>query len=309
MILLSKIFKNGTIFHFFLLANIFISCNLFAMDDLKPIEIEDPEIEDRPKEFSSPLDPVEPKDSKDIGFFFGLGGNSLDGLIITDCYCDFTEGFAAGYNFGVLYEQAFTKVLRWGAALEFNSLNVTSSYFERESVEIESELTDESEILPLTFEESAEASIFVASLKPYIKYSPWKFAFLRASFGVGIPLSSSVLHTKTLTDKTARLNSGLLVNVKLADLDEVAQGAIKIEGETATIQDGELPDVQTPLMCLSPALGFNIPFSQTVAFSPVFEYNIPLGPISSANGAELSVLSWRIIAELRIALFTNELQH
>ena len=245
---------------------------------------------------SSPIKPYsDPNALKEIGVFVGLGQNFQSGEMYVKCEdCDFSGGAKFGYTFGLLYEHELFRRFSLGISATYNYLGLTSGFQEIEPTQVEyisngNTLTENANI---RFSHSIEIDLHNFAVAPYLKWTPFDFMFIRTGFAIGTNFSTNLLHTKTLGQKTVRLSNGELEAITNKKLDE-------------TIQNSEIPSLVTPQLYLQPALGFNIAFSNSVHFSPIFEYSIPFTNYSD-YGTDLRSNYWRLLFELRIKVSQDE---
>lgn len=247
------------------------------------------------KKEDTPLVPTEQKRTE-IGGFIGLGGNSQSGTYITDaCQCEFDKGRGFGFTIGAIYESEIVRRLRWGGALAYDLRSFWASYMEREAIEYKSEINGRKENVNVLFRNRSDVGISFLTLMPFVKYLPSKFLFFRLGLGASLVLGSSQLHTKELLDKTAKLSTGEIVETYIPGVD----------GNVATVEDGEFPQVNSLQFSMEPAIGLNFPLGEKLNFSPAFQYSIPLTKFSE-NGSDIKLSAWRIILEFKYDITPEE---
>jgi hypothetical protein len=243
------------------------------------------------QQLATPLKPEEYPFDNEIGIVFGLGGNIQSGIFSSSCDCDFENGTKFGYTFGALYEYEIMQTLELGAAALFDYRGVESEYQEIENVPVTSQQSGLSERVNVLFTNKGEADLNYFSLVPYLKWNPFRFMFVRLGLNAAFPISTNIKHTKILETKTAKLSTGEIVSIELPDGD----------GNQQIIQDEEMPEVNSPILALDPAIGFTIHLSDKVSFAPVFQYSIPLSNIAEI-GSDFKVSSWRILFEFKYSI-------
>ena len=243
---------------------------------------------------SSPISAFKVSNPNCFGAYIGFGQNLQSGDLFVDCpTAVFSGGTKFGFTVGALFEHFASEKFSFGAAIEYNSLGINASFGEIEPVELSYLQNGETinETANIQFENEVNTSIHEFAVIPYVKYSPVKFLFLRAGLSVGALLSTNLTHTKTVEQSTVRLSNG-----------EIA--AIKVTGN-GELQNSEITELNTLQMHFVPAVGFNLPLSERVEFSPVFEYGIPFTGISSW-GDNFKISYWRLLLELRIKFSSGE---
>lgn len=240
---------------------------------------------------ATPLNPEEYPYESELGIIIGFGGNTQSGIFSSSCDCDFENGSKFGYTLGAFYEFEFIESLEFGLAGLYDYRGVESEYEELENVKVISQGSGNEEEVRIKFTNIGEADVSYFSLVPYLKWMPFRVMFLKTGLNFGFPLSSNIKHAKVLETKTARLSSGEIVSVELPDGD----------GDTQVIQDEEMPELNSMYLSIDPAIGFNFRFSEDFAFSPYFQYSIPLSNVSSI-GSDFKVSTWRIMFEFKYTL-------
>jgi len=231
---------------------------------------------------------------QELGFYVGLGQNMQSGDMLVDCEeCVFKSGVKFGYTLGLMYEADLFSRFRWGVLAEYNYRGYEALFSEIESVPIYYQLSDKTieERANLKFNHNADVDLSYLGIAPFIKWDPWDFVFLRMGLDFSFGLSSNIVHVKQLDQKTLKISTG---EIKEIYID-------KKGNRQSEVQNSELNGFKSFAIGLRPALGFTIPFSKSVFFSPIFEYYIPMTSISDFS-KELSVSSWRLLFELRIVL-------
>ncbi len=243
---------------------------------------------------SNPLNPEKFQTQRETGVFVGLGQNIQGGAFNTKCNCpQFENGSAFGWKLGLLYEEDIKYYLQWGAAIGINSLGVKASYQYNKDRAFTATVggTNVIDTVPILFRQEAATNFLNFMIMPYIKWSPAEFFFLRLGFNADFNISSGIIHSEEILQKTVKLpSSGEIVEVTFKD------GKSKV-----IVEDGEFPNVVTPQFYLVPALGFTFSLSKNIFLSPIFDFSIPLSEMST-NGTGFKVSNWRFVVELRWAI-------
>ena len=244
------------------------------------------------QDLSSPIMPADiPKDSY-LGFVFGVGQNYQSGKFFVDCEnCEFENGVQTGITFGLTYKREIIKNLNWGAMLLYDSYNIESKFKETEVFKYEFAAEQDAVNIPIEFRHIAKADFSMLSLNPFIEVTPLSFLFARIGFNAGFVVGANINHQKELLTRKAKLENGVTVDIKLADSKETIE----------VVEDGEFPEINSFQMALTPMIGFIIPFSKSVFFSPYYLHRIPLNKMSEF-GEDFKVNSYRIMLELSFKL-------
>ena len=239
---------------------------------------------------SSPIQPEQEPQRHYLGMILGLGQNIQLGDAYVDCpSAIFTGGTKFGYSLGLLYEYTLSEKFTVGVSATYNSHGIDATFTETEPCSIDYVVNGvpQTTVANISFKNDLAVDLGNIAIAPYIKWNPWKFMFLRVGVAVGTNVSTSLIHTKTVAQRTVRLPNGEIWTVK-------------VDGEP-TLQDSEVLEAVSPQIYIQPALGFNIPFSEKLIFSPIFEYGIPLENVSDW-GDNFKVSTWRINFELRLQI-------
>lgn len=237
---------------------------------------------------ATPIVPEEERQPKDLGIIIGLGMNLQSGTSKVNCEnCEFEDGTKFGFSLGAVYENGIVdEKLKWGIIGLYDNLDIYSSFKERESFEYEP-----NKFIPVNFRHHSELSVSAFSVIPYLKWSPAKVIFLRVGPNISYLVSTNVLHTKEILDKTTELPTGEITSISFPDT----------KSKKTTVEDGEYKDVNNLQFGLSLMSGFNFQFDNDFTFAPYFMYNIPFTNISE-YGKDLKISSWRIIFEFRMKI-------
>lgn len=226
-----------------------------------------------------------------IGVYFGFGQNYQTGKILPLCpECEFENGNKFGFTAGLFYEYGLTEHFFIGSALEYNYLGINAYFREIEKVRLEIPVDGNTllEEVNLTFQHEANLDIHNLSVIPYVKYQPFEFLFFKLGVGLGMNISNNFVHQKNIAQKTVKLSNG-----------ETA--LVNLNKNNIILESGDLRDATPFQIYLSPEIGFNIPFSKDVIFSPAFSYSKALMNIST-TGADPQIHYWRVLLELKYKL-------
>ncbi len=241
---------------------------------------------------SSPLAPINTDPNLQfIGMYVGFGQNFQAGKIYPSCLqCEFEKGNKFGFTAGLLYEYRLIKSLYIGTGLEYNYLGIDAFFTEIEPQSIKIPINAADSILEkvnIKFQHEANVNIHNLALVPYLKYQPFDFMFIRLGIGVGYNISSGFTHKKTLAQNTVKLSNGETAAIKIPN-----------ESKNSVLEDGELLQASPLQVYINPALGFDLPLSDHLIFSPIFSYSNALMNIAT-RGIDPKVHYWRIMLELR----------
>lgn len=244
---------------------------------------------------SSPIDPSKYPIQQEIGFMIGPGVDFQSGSFYSSCPCEFEGGSGFGFTFGPNYERDVFAATKFGAALLFDFSAISASYVEIEDIEARSQTSDYSEVIPISIENTADATFFSVGLMPYLKWEPVNFFFVRGGLRVSYLATSNLKHTQTLLQNTVVLSNKEIGVVKL--LDETGNPAPDNE---LVIEDVDFPDINPLQMSLVPAVGFNARLSERLFLSPSVSYSFPLTNLSE-QGENFKTSSIRFFLEMRYA--------
>lgn len=267
---------NLSIFLISFFAFFFVACFAYAQQEEAP----------------SPLGPGLARTQREIGILVGLGPTWQSGEFFPSCNCpNFTDGGKINFFAGFLYQQDFTSSLQWGGILGYQLLSNTASFQQKELIQFISESGRDTFSAPVNFRQKAQTSFNYISLTPFVNLSLFDFAFFRLGINVAFPISSTVLHTKELLDKTVRLENGEIVKLYLPGTNSTI----------ATIEDGKIENPTSPFISLVPSVGFLFNLGTNVFAGLTYTHGIPLS--TNANrGKDFRLNYWLISIELRIAL-------
>lgn len=244
------------------------------------------------EEAPSPLGPGAPKTQREIGILVGLGPTWQSGEFFPSCDCpNFTDGGKINLFGGLLYQQDFTSFFQWGGILGYQLLSSTASFQQKELVPFISESGRDTFNASVNFRQQAKTSFNYISLIPFINLTPFDFAFFRIGVNIAFPISSNILHTKELLDKTVRLENGEIVTLYLPGTNST----------TATIEDGNIENLTSPSISLLPSVGFLFNLGINVFAGLSYTQGISL-TTNTGRGKNYRLNYWLISLELRVAL-------
>ncbi len=236
---------------------------------------------------------------RQLGLLIGFGSNYQSGEFLVECDdCIFDKGTGFGFAIGALYEnEVFTDILIGGQVL-YDIMNITSTYREREPINFRIEDTDEFETVPVLFRHKGEVDVSYLTITPYIKWTPAHFFFIKMGLSGSFVTTANIKHTQELLDKKILLSNGETATINFGD------GT----GNTRTIQDNKLPQLNSFQLSFTPAIAFNFRLSHRLFFSPEFQYNLPFNNISE-YGKDFKINSWRFLIEFRYSLKEDRIKY
>ncbi len=251
------------------------------------------------QQLASPIAPGELPPDKQIGILVGFGSNFQSGEFYVECDdCIFDKGNGFGFTIGALYEHEIFESLYLGAQVLFDIMDITSTYRERESIKFKIEGTDDYETVPVLFRHIGEVDLSYFTLAPYIKWSTADFLYFKFALNGSFVINANIKHSQELLDKKALLSNGETATISF--------GTGK--GNTLTLQDEKLPQLNSFQLYLSSAIAFNFRLSHRLFFSPEFQYNIPMNNISE-YGKNFKINSWRFLIEIRYSLKEDRISY
>jgi len=235
---------------------------------------------------SNPLDPIPYDLNKDfVGIFAGPGLNFQSGSYNVQCTsCEFSSGNGFGYTVGLLYESSLSVDFLLGAMVYYDYIGINSEYLLVSSRPYISPATGETELINIAFNQSAEASFATLSFAPYIKLYLFGKFYFRLGGAVGMPIQYNIIHNEKLAQRTAITKDGTVVEIE--------------QLENSELENGEFPEVNSPIISILPALGFDFFHKDKLYGGLTFQQNIPLTPVSNF-GKDFMINSWRVLFELR----------
>lgn len=240
---------------------------------------------------NTPLMPEKIFYKNQVGLFIGLGSNWQSGSYYVDCIdCEFEGGSGFGFTVGGLYEINTMGDFRFGLMASYDIMSTETSFIEIEPFQFYSEAYKQNIEIPIQFRHLSDLDLSYFNISPYAKLEMFDFMFIRLAFTAGFPISSNIKHTKALIDDFAQLQTGEYVEIILENGEK-----------EAVVQDSDYEPLTSPIFTIDPAIGINIEISERTYFSPGFMYRVPM-TVTSENGENFMLNSWRIFFELRFTL-------
>lgn len=240
-------------------------------------------------ELSNPLLPsVNNLAEQSIGAFIGIGPNWQGGQHFVECpECYFEDGTATGFTLGVLYQRKISTNFFIGGFISVDIMNISSTYREIESIDLTAEqsFSGEATNTNIEFRHSADMSLTYLGFAPYIAYNPAGWLTFRVAPKISIPIGSNIVHTKTPTKSEITI-------------DGITGRSPIIE---RTIQDSEVPDLNSPLFGSDLSMMFNLTPGENSTFSIGYTQYVPFVETSSF-GDNFVINSWRAFIEFKYAL-------
>lgn len=238
---------------------------------------------------SNPIFPnVNSLADESIGGFVGIGPNWQSGTHYVECEgCEFIDGTATGFNFGVIYQRRISQTLFWGGYISLDFLNISSSYREIETLTLSSENNPQldGKTANVEFRHTADMSLSYISFAPYIEFNPMGWLSVRAAPKISIPIGSNLVHTKKPTNSS----------VTVEGVDGI--GSLRDQ----TLQDSEVSDLTSPLISADLTGMINLTPGEKSTFSLGFTQNIPFTN-TSEFGEDFQIYSWRVFVEYKYSL-------
>lgn len=260
---------------------------------------------------ADPLTPSGIPMLEDAGVFAGIGGNMQNGAFYSNCPCDFIDGRGMSFFAGILYETELFRTFRYGIDAMVKSDKLNSSYIEIEPVTVVSSISGKQETIKASSRHTGDFSLSSLAFQPFLKYYPFKPFYIKLSLSVSVPISSNIVHTQELLQKTTLLSTGEIGNIYFTNPD----GSI-IKSSSVTLQDEEYTELNGTYIGLVPTLGFDFILSKKMRLSPSFQFYIPLGNVSdysnpptypgSVDFGGFSITSWYFRIEFRHTLLSDE---
>lgn len=226
-----------------------------------------------------------------LGLYIGPSFNGQGGTIVTDCKCEFTGGAKAGYNFGMMFERLTRSRLTWGVSLGYEDKSVEGRFTQIESVVQNSPTTGNQYTIPITFKNSALASIGYVTGMPFLKYFMFDLIYVRAGVPVSYIVSSNLKQTKTLESDSATFPNGETASISIPGSNN---GSV-------VVQDKPLDGVQTFQVGMAFAAGMDFKVGRKLFLGPVMQYIHPLTNVNSSD-VGFSVRSLQFLVECRLIL-------
>jgi hypothetical protein len=233
-----------------------------------------------------------------FGISLGFGGIMQTGtLIANECNCSFENGGGMSSAFGITYEDELAKNIVWGLAGEYRYISMDSRYQELETLENQRTSSGALVNMEVPFRHNAAFSTSMIGLLPYIKIFPFDTRlFTRFGLNIGYMTSATLTHTKELLQKRTVLATGETVEFSLDPTDP------RVKGNTATIQDGDLPKLNSLFLGGHIGIGAEFRAGKKLIFGPTMLYIIPFTSVSSYPGSDFSFNNLQVAIEARISL-------
>jgi hypothetical protein len=224
-----------------------------------------------------------------VGGFLGIGPNWQGGTHYVECPgCEFLDGTATGFTFGLVYDRKLSNSFFWGGMLSLDIMNISSSFREIESVEVQDAVSGEDTYANIDFKHTADMKLTYLGLAPYLAYYPAGWLTFRVAPKISFPIYSNIKHIKAINDYTTVING--------------VEGTIQYDGEDGkVVQDTEVPDLTSPLIGTDMTMMFNTTPGPNVMLSLGYTQYIPFMTTSSF-GEDFVISSWRIFAEFKYIL-------
>jgi len=242
------------------------------------------------QEGPSPLGPAEGPKQTELGFVFGTGPSWQSGKLFASCDCPYFEnGYGFTFFIGTDYRKDFSDLFQWGSLLGITFVGSTASYQQRELLTFSASNGQVFKDVPVLFRQKAQTNFVQLNLIPYLAFLPFDFAYVRLGLNVGYKIKSKIIHTKELLQKTVRLENGEVIELSLGN------------SNSATLEEGNLPESQTFLLSLFPSFGFNFRLGINVLGDISFAYNLPFVDYTK-RGENFKLNYWMVLLNLKYAL-------
>jgi len=242
------------------------------------------------EETPSPLGPGKGHKQNEIGISFGLGPIWQNGEFYSSCDCpSFKDGSGIVFTPGIIFQRDITNCIQWGGLLGLSFQHIKSSYKERENLIFNGQNGEIFTDVPVLFREQIDLSFNQIELMPFLQIYPADFIYFKLGLRAGIPFSTSVKHIKELLDEQIRLDNGETVHLSIGN------------GKEATIEDGKVDKVNSFLLSVVPALGFNFRLTGTLFMGVTYSFYVPLNNYSE-RGKDFKLSYWQVAIDLRYAL-------
>jgi hypothetical protein len=245
----------------------------------------------------SPIEPIYYKyHDFELRGIIGLGVNYNSGSYWAECpECQFESLSGFGFTIGPEPEYAILpNYLYVGMKVLYDVQNMSGSFRRIESVPLK--LADNSEIsTPIEFRHTLDLSMQAISFSPNIFFRIADMFDIRLGFYGDFLISTNVKHIKELLTHSTILPNGERVIVSLADMP----------GNTATLEDREIPGAKSMVFGISPEVNFNILLSKEWEFVMGTYFKIPLTSISD-NQSDFKTNMWRFYLGVSYNLNTKK---
>lgn len=233
-----------------------------------------------------------------LGISLGFGGIMQTGTLIADeCNCSFENGGGMSSAFGLAFEDELAKNIVWGVGAEYRFVSMDSRYQELETLLDQPTSTGALIDAEVPFRHNAAFSSSMIGLMPYVKVFPFDTRlFTRFGLNIGYIASATLTHTKELLQRRATLPTGEIVEFSMDPTDS------RVKGNIATIQDGDLPQLNSLFIGGHIGLGAEFRAGKRLIFGPSMMYILPFTTISSYPGSDFSFTNLQVAIEARISL-------
>lgn len=233
-----------------------------------------------------------------LGISLGFGGIMQTGTLIADeCNCSFENGGGMSSAFGLAFEDELAKNVVWGVGAEYRFVSMDSRYQELETLLDQPTSTGALIDAEVPFRHNAAFSSSMIGLMPYVKVFPFDTRlFARFGLNIGYIASATLTHTKELLQRRATLPTGEIVEFSMDPTDS------RVKGNIATIQDGDLPQLNSLFIGGHIGLGAEFRAGKRLIFGPSMMYILPFTTISSYPGSDFSFTNLQVAIEARISL-------
>lgn len=244
---------------------------------------------------SDPLTPGIRLKPNRLGIVVGPSFHMQDGSFTTQCGDRFEKGAQTGYLIGVVYKRFLTaSPFAYGVRLSYQTRNISAIYNEYELIDnIPSSTPGQTLEESILFRNEAQIDFSLLTLTPYVEWSPFWNAFAHVGIMPGIVLSSHVTHTKNPAQEYITLDDGQVVRVSFGENET---------GEPQdVIEDGAVPQLQQFQVAIVGGVGIDIPVSEKMVITPLYQYAVPL-TVLSERGASFKIRASQILISATINL-------
>jgi len=221
-----------------------------------------------------------------LGAYVGLANNLQNGVFSTSCDCEFTGGAGAAFTAGIIYEKYTRSELTYGVSVGYEGRGVTSRFQEVEGLMQTSPSTGRLYEVPVSFRNTAQVSLGMLTVMPFVKYHVFKKLWLRAGPGFSLVVNDRITHDKELLTTDVMLPGGERAAVRLQD----------VEGTSLRLEDARIADLTPFQISANLAAGLDVKVSKTFYLAPVVQYSFPFTTISG-RGTNYSIRSVQLLVE------------
>ncbi|OGU56457.1 MAG: hypothetical protein A2X64_03335 [Ignavibacteria bacterium GWF2_33_9] len=236
------------------------------------------------QKLDSPISPVQ-RVVKDweLGAFAGFGANFSSGEYLPECPdCVFDDNSKFGWTFGLKSDWEITPHFYFGTNLLLDGISTRGSFLRYEDVQLQR--TDGTYFTaPIEFRHILNLDVTTLGIVPNAVWRVDRWLDLRLGFYGDLALSGNITHDKELLTEKVLLSDGEQVKVS-------------IPGEpdgTKTIEDREIPELNTLQFGLFPQINFNIPLNKDNEFLIGYFMKFPLNDLSSQQPGYKHI-TWRL---------------